>query len=161
MKTHHDVPLEHAMRKGYETRDADVRWVLISGLALLVLIVVTLALMDAVMNHYVRQYAKTDPALSPLASRRTGPGGPVLQSQPYADLADFLAREREILENYYVEKVQDRPTGRVQIPIQRAMDLVLERGLLNRPASMPVPATAPAPSTRPERRDATSDGATR
>ncbi|MEP0844766.1 MAG: hypothetical protein HRF43_18865 [Phycisphaerae bacterium] len=157
MKTHHDVPLEDAMRKGYETRDADVRWVLISGLALLVLIVVTLALMDAVMNHYVRQYAKTDPALSPLAAGRAGPDGPVLQSQPYADLADFLARERQILDHYFVETVQGRPTGRVQIPIQRAMDLVLERGLLERPAS----ATAPAPSTRPERRDATSDGATR
>jgi len=49
------------------------------------------------------------------------------------DLADLHAREDLLLENYSTSK--DLPAGTIRIPINRAMQLVLQRGLPAAPAS--------------------------
>ena len=58
--------------------------------------------------------------------------GPRLQVKPEADLAAFRAREDEELNHYgWI----DRKAGVVRIPIERAMDLIAQRGLpFRRPA---------------------------
>ncbi len=62
------------------------------------------------------------------------------------DLADLHAREDLLLDNYSTS--QDLPAGTVRIPIERAMQLVLQRGLPAAPASTSK-ATLMAGETKP------------
>jgi hypothetical protein len=59
---------------------------------------------------------------------------PHLQLSPPADMSAFRAREEEALTNY---AWIDRTNGIVRIPIERAMDLLLERGLPVRASNAP------------------------
>ena len=64
-----------------------------------------------------------------LLALESAPPPPNLQAQPQLDLAEFRARQAEILSSYgWV----DRQAGIVRIPIERALDLVAERGLPTR-----------------------------
>jgi len=64
-------------------------------------------------------------AAHPLAVE-SAPPPPNLQPQPQLELADFRLRQAKILSSYgWV----DREAGIVRIPIDRAMDLIAERGL--------------------------------
>jgi hypothetical protein len=72
---------------------------------------------------------------SPMASRLPDePAGPKLQRIPKKGLEALRAQEREQLETYgWV----DEDNGVVQIPIERAMELLAERGLPARSAEEP------------------------
>jgi hypothetical protein len=73
---------------------------------------------------------------------------PRLQIQPVRHWRDFRDAERERLGTY---GWMDRSTGVLHIPIDRAIDLVLERGvvpLAPAPMAMPAPA-APTPGAAP------------
>ncbi len=76
---------------------------------------------------------KGDPALAFPA--------PQLQPDPPADLNKFRARENQILGSY---GFVDKDKGIVRIPIDRAMDLLLQRGLPTQPPAQPGPNSAPA-----------------
>jgi hypothetical protein len=78
------------------------------------------------------EYRETrDPVLSPLAAELPkDPPEPRLQVLPAADLQRALATDQEKLAGYdWVEP----NAGVVRIPIERAMELVVERGLPVRP----------------------------
>ncbi len=64
-----------------------------------------------------------------------------LQADPTADMSNFAKEEETVLTSYgWI----DRSAGVVRIPVDRAIDIVAERGL---PVPPPLPATpAPAPS---------------
>lgn len=65
------------------------------------------------------------PVLRPDAAQMAPPR-PLLQVQPYQDLAVFRAQEDALLGSYgWV----DRDLGRVHIPIEEAMRIVAEQGL--------------------------------
>ncbi len=71
------------------------------------------------------------------------PPAPRLQVRGVRHWTDFQAAERERLESY---GWMDRSTGAVHIPIDRAMDLVAERGVGPLPAApVAIPSTAPMP----------------
>jgi hypothetical protein len=71
---------------------------------------------------------------SPLQPGRVLPPGPRLQVNAPEDLHDYLQQQQHTLDSYgWV----DQGAGVVRIPIDRAMDLVLERGLPTRAASGP------------------------
>jgi hypothetical protein len=78
------------------------------------------------------------------------PPPPRLQVYPAKHWADFRAAEANRLSTY---GWMDRSTGAVHIPIDRAMDLVLERGvgpLPPAPMAMPqAPTPGPTPVTNP------------
>ena len=79
---------------------------------------------------------KGDPALAFPA--------PKLQPNPAADLNKFRTRENQVLDSYgFVDK--DR--GVVRIPIERAMQLLVERGLPTAPPPNNAGAKAPAQPT--------------
>jgi hypothetical protein len=62
------------------------------------------------------------------------PGVPRLQAHPETDLQQYLERERAILETYgWV----DRKNGVVRIPIQRAMNVLIQNGLPVRNSKTP------------------------
>lgn len=71
---------------------------------------------------------RADPAASPIpeASVRQMPPEPRLQPAPERELATLRLEQKTLLGNYgWV----DRPAGIARIPIDRAIDLVAQRGL--------------------------------
>lgn len=66
------------------------------------------------------------------------PPAPRLQVQPVRHWKDFREAEQERLSTY---GWMDRPSGAVHIPIERAMDLVVERGVAPLAAAVPVAAS--------------------
>ena len=108
--------------KPYETRDADVRWIAISGALVVFTTVVTMALL-AVTYRY---FANRGPQAAPAPERVEAFPAPRLETAPREDLAAFRAREDAELHSYgWI----DRQAGVVRVPVERAMDLIVERGL--------------------------------
>lgn len=71
---------------------------------------------------------------------------PRLQTQPFKDVYLLKKGENEVLESY---AWVDQPAGVVRIPIDRAMELALERGLASRPeGSMATPTVADSSAGR-------------
>jgi hypothetical protein len=69
---------------------------------------------------------------SPLAASagRKEPPAPRLQFAPVKDIQDLHNREESTLNSYgWV----DKPSGTVRIPIDKAIDLLMQRGLPSRP----------------------------
>ena len=71
------------------------------------------------------------------------PPEPRLQANPVEDLRESRASARRALDGY---AWVDRKAGRVRIPIERAMDLVAERGVAPLEA---MPVTPPATPAKP------------
>ena len=80
---------------------------------------------------------------SPFVGPRQLPPQPRLQATPVADLQNYLASERQRLESYG----SDPDTGAIHIPIDRAIDLLAERGLPSRkqPPEGAAPSAVQAP----------------
>jgi hypothetical protein len=113
---------------GHETRDVAPRPI---ALASLVVLGVALAFMGAMwllIDLSAERQARLSPPANPLAATfaRKEPPEPRLQTQPLRDLEDLRERERALLEGY---DWVDRGAGVVRIPIDRAKQLIAERGL--------------------------------
>jgi hypothetical protein len=110
---------------GYERADASVRGVAMFALAL----VAGITLVAFAMRGL---FVELDPGAGPAGAPQhalaqpTEPPGPRLQATPSDELARFRLREGEQLSTY---AWIDRQAGIVRLPIERAMDLVAERGL--------------------------------
>ena len=112
--------------RGYETRDVQLKWIVYFGLALAVAAVLIHVGLWLLMTHFSAEANENDPVASPLADRQQEPPPPLLQAQPALDYQKYQREQLERLEQYgWV----DRGRGVVRIPIDRAIDLVLERGL--------------------------------
>lgn len=110
---------------GYETRDANVTSLLKFGLWM-ALILISIGFGMKWMFGYFAHTQNLGPAVSPFENTRTLPPLPRLQTTPQKDIHDYWEAEQDELNSYgWV----DRQNGIVRIPIDRAMRLVLERGL--------------------------------
>lgn len=115
---------------GYETRDADLKMLLQFGFGLAVLLAVTLIVMRFIFG-YLNALTPLGPKASPFANTREIPTGPLLQAHPHEDLVTFCSDQRQSVDGYaWINKAG----GIVQIPIDRAIDLTLQRGLPSRTA---------------------------
>jgi hypothetical protein len=113
------------MGEGYESSDLKPRSIAIFGLALAVVVAACLIVTAWLFGFFAARRAQEDVLPSPLA-RVESPAGPVLQVNAPGDLARLRAEEGATLSTYgWV----DRAAGTVRIPIDRAMRLLLERGL--------------------------------
>jgi hypothetical protein len=116
---------------GYERRDASPASLLKFGAGLLLILVFSLFGMKW-MFFYFAKVQQLGPPASPFENARVLPPEPRLQVHPKADLEKYRESEIQILTTYgWV----DKQNGVVRIPIDRAMDLLLERGLPARSAS--------------------------
>ena len=113
--------------RGYERRDVDVR-ALFTVVFILLLSCVAIFIVVAIVMHYFKVH---EPAVTagqaniPVIRAPTFPE-PRLLVRPGASLAELRAAEDSDLESYgWV----DRASGVARIPIDRAMQLLLERGL--------------------------------
>jgi len=122
--------MRDARKQGYERRDADVRKLVQFGFWLAVILVVVLLAMHWVFSYYAKSQQLGPPA-SPFENARVLPPAPRLQANPRQDLLGYREQQQRELETYgWV----DQPNGVVRIPIDRAMDLLLQRGLPTRAA---------------------------
>ena len=120
-------------RRGYETSDANIRNLIIAGVFLCCLAIAGL-LVSAGVFHYFVGHQGLGPPASPFENVRMLPPEPRLQVSAPKDLKQYKAAQAEILNSYgWV----DQNAGVVRIPIHRAMDILLQKGL-------PVRGTTPA-----------------
>lgn len=122
----------------HEPTDVDLsganRFIVITA----VFLAASFAFIYFVFTKWERDFRAAQPQPSPVAAREGDrlPPLPRLQTTPYVDLKAFKASEAQVLTTY---AWVDKEKGVVRLPIQRAIDLVAERGM---PAFAPAPAEA-------------------
>jgi hypothetical protein len=117
---------------GHESRDAKAKWVFA---ALGFLVVAGLAIhfiVAGLLSRFKGEPIVSDAWRLRLKTSSTPPAYPQLQISPPLDLQSFRAREEAELTQYgWI----NRTAGVVRIPIDRAMDLVLQTGFPVRSAT--------------------------
>jgi hypothetical protein len=135
----HAVPPTGHAEVGHEQSDLSVMAITIFGIVLTGVLIAALVSMAWLFGFFESWEARQDAPPSPLAAVRSGPPQPLLQVHPVQDLKALRAAEDKILTGYgWVNK----EAGIARIPIARAMELLVERGL---PVPSHAPAKAPAP----------------
>ena len=120
-----NAPASALAATGYEIRDANTSGILL----FLALLATTVVLVLLFAWGLFRQYSlsiNNKPPDSPFTGVREVPSAPRLQVTPREDLQRILADQQSKLETYGWE---DRQAGTVRIPIERAMDLLVQKGL--------------------------------
>ncbi|MBV9359621.1 MAG: hypothetical protein JO023_29275 [Chloroflexi bacterium] len=138
------------LRAGYQLKDMQVGVVA----SVLVALVAVLAVLLVLVTVFMARVTGIPPSISrpndliqgTASSAQPTPPAPRLQPEPGTDRAAYQAQEQAQLQSY---RWVDRDAGVVSIPIDRAMDLTLQRGLPARATPAPSPGEAPgqSPST--------------
>lgn len=119
--------------RDYQDRDIRIKPILIFGVFTAITVFATFVGMKVYFHGFASQQELKAQPLS--IEARQLPTGPTLQVWELADLEDYRAREYTVTHNY---AWLDRANGVVQIPVERAMERVLEKGF-------PVRETKPTP----------------
>ncbi len=111
----------------HETTDADVRAIVKFAVGLFISLVVALVVVSMVFNYFAAHQGLGPPA-SPFAETRELPPSnvPRLQTAPRQELNAHQKQQEELLQSY---GWADQKNEIVRIPINRAMDLLIQRGL--------------------------------
>ena len=118
---------------GYEQRDANIRGLLQFAFWMAVVLVVTLFAMRWTFDYF-KKIQPLGPTASPMVSetQRELPPNPRLQVQPRNDLQIYCAAQEQAVNTYgWVDQL----SGIARIPVDRAIDLILQRGLSSRSSS--------------------------
>jgi len=116
---------EENPRHAHETSDANIRNLIIFGVCLALMVIAGLVVSRGVF-HYFAGHQGLGPPASPFENVRMLPPGPRLQVRAPQDLEQYKGTQEEILNSYgWV----DQKAGIVRIPIDRAMDILLQKGL--------------------------------
>jgi hypothetical protein len=125
-----NVPVDASA--GYEKRDANVKGLLQFAFWMAVVLLVTMVGMRFAFDSF-----KTNQPLGATASPmvkltdRMLPPSPRLQVLPHQELVDYCAAQQQEVNTY---AWVNQPSGVVRIPVDRAMELILSRGLPTRSA---------------------------
>jgi hypothetical protein len=114
---------------GYETRDVSVRLLTWFALGLVISGIIIYLATAALYHLFKREHPSPFPASRIDAQPRMIAPAPRLQTNAPADLEDFRAAEDATLNSY---GWLDRKAGIIRIPIERAMELIAQRGLPTR-----------------------------
>jgi hypothetical protein len=114
----------------FEHRDVNVWSVYKFGIGLAFLCILSVGLLYGLYRYFVSREGGPMARDQVNVDARRLPPMPRLQSAPISDLKDMRAAEEQILNGYgWV----DQANGVVRIPIDRAIDLLAQRGLPTRP----------------------------
>jgi hypothetical protein len=139
-------PTDPAAHGGHETSDVKIRGLLWLAAGLIAMAVVVHVVLWLLLKTFEAQAERADPQISPLASEEQLPPEPQLQEDPLGDYQTFHTAQEKLLNSYgWIDKQQEV----VRIPVSRAMELLLERGL-----------PEPEGSASPESDAATEEGKT-
>jgi hypothetical protein len=144
MTVHPENDETEAVKKlvGYETTDADAGPVVRFAIFLLVLTLATAALVVGFYKYLDSREAAEKAPRDPMAQtfNRPLPPRPRLQTYPFTDITTMRAGDHRLLDEY---AWVDKNAGVVRIPIERAIEILAERGLPHR--TTPPGATTPQP----------------
>ena len=127
---------------GYEVEDASVKEIVFTGIGLAVGTIIVCFAVAGLFRVLTATVGTETRGATQIPTAQTFPRSPRLQDRPWTELQEVRQREDEILDTYgWV----DKDAGMVRIPIERAMDAVLQRGL-------PVQAEQPAGGGKNARR---------
>jgi hypothetical protein len=112
---------------GHEPSEIGIRGIFLFGAVLVVSAVVILIFLAGVMRWFSREEKRLETLRPPQYSDERGQyPTPQLQSNPSADMQEFARREADEMRTYgWV----DRKAGIAHIPIDRAIDILAEKGL--------------------------------
>jgi hypothetical protein len=114
-----DVAFEHS--------DINALGVVIVGGGVLAFAMIMTVVLYPVFQHFVHVQAEQSPPPLPEFTQGVAyPPEPRVQDNPRRDLAEYLNQQQFELHRY---NVVNRQTGQVTIPIERAMDLLIQRGI--------------------------------
>jgi hypothetical protein len=112
---------------GHEKTDASTRPIFRFAAGLAVFVAAAMVLMAILFSYFTERETVLDTSVSPLANEAAlAPSGPQLQPNPPVDHERLRREEDDYLSSYgWV----DQREGLVHIPIERAIELMAERGL--------------------------------
>jgi len=126
MPEHSHVPPRNNPEVAHERSDVNVRLILVFGGALLVVAIVVHLVLYWLLQYYNEGSQVRRPVASVPSPPESISPAPRLQVAPQADMARMRAAEERELQSYgWV----DRDKQVIRIPIDRAMQLIAERGL--------------------------------
>jgi hypothetical protein len=138
-----DRQTHHPQRVGFEQQDVNIRAVTRFGIVLFLGLIAVLFGLWGLFTYFQSEIGKIGPQSRSLLDidARKLPPEPRLQPSEYIDLRQMRAAEDQILNGY---ALLEPDHGIVRIPINRAMDLLAQRGLPVHPAAPrpPNPLTA-------------------
>jgi hypothetical protein len=117
----------HQTERSYDDDDVNLRTIVGFSLGVIGVTILAAALMWWMASTFKKEEEAMDRAPPPLAEARTEPipPGPRLQPTPPRDMAELRRRDNEALTTYgWV----DREHGVAHIPVDRAIDILAERG---------------------------------
>lgn len=131
---------------GHETRDANPAILALFAVGLCLTLALILVSVRWMFFHFEKSQSLGAPA-APFANERPLPPGPRLQADPLQDWQAYRAQQQATLNSYgWVEQ----KSGVVRIPIDRAMDLLLQRGLPVRQHGASPPAATSGEASGPQ-----------
>jgi hypothetical protein len=110
----------------HESSDVNIRGVVFAAVGLAVVTLLSIGLVTGLFVYLNRAAARTEESL-PMPPEAALPAEPRLQRDPAGALREMRAEESRILDDY---RWIDKEAGLARIPIDRAMKLALEQGLL-------------------------------
>lgn len=131
MEEHKPQPIpEESLALGYEVRDINLRNLVWLTIILIVIVGVMSGLVGLLYGFLnVNNAARSAPPPPLLEEAQGLPPGPLLQRDPEQNMQQMKNEQDAVLNNYgWV----DKEAGVIHIPIERAMELTLERGLPTR-----------------------------
>ncbi len=119
-----ELPAHNSL--AHETDTGDARAISLTGLALAIGIAIVFVLVYG-MFRYLGHHPETIIPLNPLAEtdQQQLPPPPRIEEHPAVELQLLRSQEDQILSTY---GWTDKKSGVVRIPVERAMELQLERG---------------------------------
>jgi hypothetical protein len=118
----------------HETSTVQVKPVVLFAIILAVTALATFATVKILLDYMNFNYTRTDEPLSPLANPEQLPPTPRLQVASGQDLKEVRAKEAATLQGYYWV---NKDLGVVGIPVERAIELLAQRGLPAREETKP------------------------
>ena len=142
-----------APHNAYEKTDASPRGLLYFALVMAAILTATALFLILLFKHFQKTQNPGSFVAAPFAGAQPLPPPPRIQPQPGIDMQTYFQSQQNLLNTYgWV----DKQNGIVRLPIDRAMQLLLERGLPVRSTTNPQN-TAQAQSKTPARRVASAD----
>jgi hypothetical protein len=125
LEPNHSSAANQHSRRGHETTDVRPSYIGVFALALILMIALVLVVLHWTMRRLEAVAERADPVASPLAGDQAPPE-PRLQADTVAELASVRREEDQRLMSYgWI----DRQARIVRLPIERAIDILVERGL--------------------------------
>src|SRR5262249_39338666 len=122
-----DVKTDYLEKLGYETRDVELGSIAGWIAKLFVFIAVTSLLTWGIYWYFLFLARSPSPSSGPPLARRMPPEpNPTVQPNPVLEIRNFRQEEAERLDR---AEWKDRNKGAISIPLDRAMNLALERHL--------------------------------